>query len=374
MKIWIGRTESDLLTYPSSYFNNSITYYGSNKFPNFSYKTSYRTCANYDSEFLKFVLATLKKLSPNADYTLYFYSNSTADKLLSIAPELKKHIAAYNPRELTYWYNNKFYTRFWLSNTVNVPAFTLLSKAECSYQLLRKRFPNSDDFVIQKAHSAGGSGTYKLTAENECRVLGKLSLYEPYLVSPFYQNSISACCHTIIGQHTSLVFPVGRQRISATTDNLSYLGTYFQSETALNSNTPQLRAFIQAITSHLSKTGYRGICGFDFLIYNEIPYLVEINPRYMGSSFIINKALSDEGLPSLFELNEYAFRDDRALETYERSIGRLKIPYECINITYSKYREIPVVPKNATVFWDGWDSKMKAEEGAYLFRFMLKKE
>ena len=37
IKIWIGRRETDLLTYPSEYFDFSITYYGSNKNNNYSY-------------------------------------------------------------------------------------------------------------------------------------------------------------------------------------------------------------------------------------------------------------------------------------------------------------------------------------------------
>lgn len=372
MKIWIGRTESDLLTYPSKHFDYSITYYGSNSFPNFSYCSSYRSNANYNLDYSKFVLSVLAKLSPSKDFLLFFYSNSTADKLLSVAPDLKQHIAAYNPQHLTQWCNNKFYTRFWLSNVVNVPAFALLSKAECSYQLLQKRFPGHYDFVIQKAHSAGGSGTYKMTHANSQRILARLSQYEPYLVSPYYHDSISACCHIIIGKGSSLFFPIGLQRISTESDNLSYLGTIFGQEVpTCIANNSVVKEFIHTIAFCLAQNGYRGICGFDFLFADGMPYLVEINPRYMGSSFMVNKALYDSELPSLFELNELAFSTDGQLERWAKDIEALNVPYQGTSVTFSKLRMIPTIPKDAVAFLDGWCGQA-AEEGAYLFRFMQK--
>lgn len=45
--------------------------------------------------------------------------------------------------------------------------------------------------------------------------------------------------------------------------------------------------------------GYRGVCGIDFVIDDSNVSILEVNPRFLGSSFIINTTLADENLPSL---------------------------------------------------------------------------
>ena len=53
IKIWVGKRESDILTY--QYFDVSITFWGSNTNNNHSFCSSNRVKANYNKKFSVFV-------------------------------------------------------------------------------------------------------------------------------------------------------------------------------------------------------------------------------------------------------------------------------------------------------------------------------
>lgn len=371
MKIWIGRRESDILTYPSDYFDGSITFYGSNKWPNISYCTTTRVMADYDLTFMNFLVQQLARFAPPRDLELYFYSNTLADKLASYDSTFKNCLKAHNKVSLTNWCNNKLYTRFWLSNSVKVPAYAVFSKPECTYNTLHSYFPGYESFVIQNAYSAGGTGTFKLTPKNEGEIRRNLSDTQPYLVSPYYTNTVSACCHTIISEPYSLIFPTGIQKIQSKMNNLSYIGTYYPKY--LYKKNSEIEKFLQVIINRLLQVGYRGICGFDYLLGEDGPSLIEINPRFMGSSFIVNKALYDAGLPSLFTLNEMAFNNDIALSSFVQKTSTLYIPYECTSVNFNKHTHPSTVPQDAIMFYDGWNENVKTEDDAYMYRYISKR-
>ena len=63
IKIWIGRRESDILTYIPNKFNYSITYYGSNnQVSNFAFNNKKRAQAKYSTQFYTFIICCIKKL------------------------------------------------------------------------------------------------------------------------------------------------------------------------------------------------------------------------------------------------------------------------------------------------------------------------
>lgn len=55
--------------------------------------------------------------------------------------------------------------------------------------------------------------------------------------------------------------------------------------------------------------GYRGVCGIDFVIDDSNVSILEVNPRFLDSSFIINTTLADENLPSLAFFHLAAFQN-----------------------------------------------------------------
>ena len=174
IKIWIGRRETDLLTYPSEYFDFSITYYGSNKNNNYSYDVNKRTCLKYDINFFMFVIQKITEITNGYNYSLFFYNARLAQKLIKYDNKILGHIKYCNSFELLRWFNNKSYTRMWLSNYVSVPPFLLLSKHDCTIEFLSKSFPTIDKFALQLNYSSGGTGTYILEKETASKTYNLL--------------------------------------------------------------------------------------------------------------------------------------------------------------------------------------------------------
>lgn len=169
LKIWVGKRESDILTY--KYFNVSITFWGSNTDNNHSFCTTERLLDNYDNDFAQYVLKLLVDYisqDKNKDIQIHFYNNSFAYKLINLEPFLKKYIVNRNSQRLFDIIRHKTLSRVWLQNTIEVPPFTYLSRSECDYDKLAKKFPHHNKFILQKSISGGGNGTF-LMCENNWR-------------------------------------------------------------------------------------------------------------------------------------------------------------------------------------------------------------
>lgn len=159
IKIWVGKRESDILTY--QYFDVSITFWGSNTNNNHSFCSSNRVKANYNKKFTEFVKDLLiKYISLDKNTEIHFYNNEFAYKLMNLEPLLEKYIVNINSKRILDITHHKTLSRVWLQNTIDVPDFACLSKSECHYQQLIRKYPSYDKFIIQKNMSGGGEGTY----------------------------------------------------------------------------------------------------------------------------------------------------------------------------------------------------------------------
>lgn len=380
IKVWIGRYESDVLTYKDNFFDFSVTYYGTNKNNNFAFSNTVRNQAVYNDIFVEFVNESLNEIKNkiiHKDYNLelYFYSNGIKRKLLEKYPEYEIVCKNCNNNKIIDWLNNKTYTRLWLDNTVNVPKYALCSKSECNYQKLHSLFPEYDEFIIQKNYSAGGHGTFKLNKNNEKTIKDKISFYEPYLVSPFLKNTISMCCHVIISEEDTLIFPLALQQLSEANNRISYEGTDYSFSKDLNKEIKDnCIEFINKISKLLSKNGYRGICGYDFLLIDKTPYFIEINPRFMGSSYLINYALSESNLPSLFELNTMAFENSKKLVKYKKVVSEMSINYITRTISNFSGVESIKLPNQIHMFLDGLSEDTILTQDVYLYRYFERKQ
>ena len=366
IKIWIGRRETDLLTYPSEYFDFSITYYGSNKNNNYSYDVNKRTCLKYDINFFMFVIQKITEITNGYNYSLFFYNARLAQKLIKYDNKILGHIKYCNSFELLRWFNNKSYTRMWLSNYVSVPPFLLLSKHDCTIEFLSKSFPTIDKFALQLNYSSGGTGTYILEKETASKTYNLLSDTIPYLVSPYIERSFSACCHLLITENNYVLFPIGMQYLK---EAVLYRGTTYILPDDLRKEMPHIIDFIDKIAILLSRCGYRGICGFDFLVTNKDIYMLEINPRYMGSTFVINYALNKNGFPTIFELNQMAFENNKKLIQLKKDLFDLRMPYRCNNVYEGEVFD--AIPSDKYLIYnDGYSKSIPCEKNAYLYAYI----
>lgn len=211
MKIWVGKRESDIQTY--DYFDYSITFWGSNENGNYAFCSKKRIHSSYSNEFTSFTIIKLKELikTTSEECFIYFYNNSFAYKILNIESSFSKNIKNINKSYVHNLLRHKTLSRIWLSNIVNVPPITLISKYECNIQNLKKFFKSFDAFVLQENYSSGGDGTYYVDENNINTVMSILSDSKLYLVSPYYDNNVSVSCTLLIDNNTCCILPVSKQ-------------------------------------------------------------------------------------------------------------------------------------------------------------------
>ncbi len=371
-KIWVGKRESDILTYNE--FDCSITFYGTNQKNNYAFCNWNRVLTSYNNQFEDFVIEHLqKKISEKHEVKIHFYNSTFAYRIISRQPDLANYIVNLNPLAILNLLNHKTISRLWLSNTVNVPAFSLLSKPECTISNLRKKFIGYSSFVIQKNISGGGTGTYIINQNNEETIMRALTEDELYLISPYYYPTKSLSCHAMIGNDKIAVFPVSIQLINTKNNHIQYVGNKYKS---IDSSTIEKTKYIaEKVCKRIQAIGYRGICGFDFIHCNNQIMLVEINPRYQGSSYVINLALKEHNAPSLFEINTICFEkklpDDLVLIMNELNIG-----YDNKYVFFNDRKDLELAVslrknKNIIIFSDGYNNCSSFVQGSYLFRYLI---
>ena len=132
------------------------------------------------------------------------------------------------------------------------------------------------------------------------------------------------------------------------------------------------------IGNKLGKMNYRGICGLDFIVQNNKLYFIEINPRFQGSSFLINRTLFENNLPSLYELNEMAFSNE-PIKIEKKKLENLNINYSYYKIKYSKNIAVEYFNKLCNCkdidkyFMDGLNIQNNIQLRGYMFRFISKR-
>lgn len=327
--IWVGHREGEIFK-TNNFFERSITSWGSGKNDNISYSAVYGT-RNIDNKLRnEFIAAKLKELLLDKDYKVMFYASTLAYSLLKKYPEFKELFVCLNSKNVLELLNNKITTRLWMSNHLPVLKFILCSGADCQFKKLKSFFPGHTSFVIQEANSSGGLGTFLVTYENHEDVLQKLNKDVFYLISYFAAPSFSINDHILITGNNIVIFPPSLQIIENCQSHLIYSGADYISYRYIKENHKEkVYHFSKKIGHLLQKIGYRGICGIDYLVYNDEVYFVEINPRFQASTLLLNIALDEAGLPCMQELQLDAFS------------GRKPVPLkriEQLRVNYSLYR------------------------------------
>lgn len=100
--------------------------------------------------------------------------------------------------------------------------------------------------------------------------------------------------------------------------------------------------------------------------------LIEINPRYQGSSYLLNAVLNVYNLPSLFELNSICFSANYINNDITSQIDKMSVSFESYTSIYKLggCNDIKNLPKNVLLFLDGLSNANKFEDGVYLYRYL----
>lgn len=305
MLYWVGKRSSDVL-YASGWFEKTFVGFGE---PNatcavLSTPDAHRGSTAY-RDVLARTLSDVCRRDPEAEFV--FYSSVEAHRLLEVIPELRPHIPYINNRTLLRWVNNKSLARLWASNYCQTPPSTLLTGSECSLSMLRERFPGHMQFVIQANVSSGGNGTYLLDEESESDVLKRLGASQIYLASPRIGSQGSVNSHLLIDDQQVTVLQPSRQTIRPIDNQLRFCGSEFNSDidTSIVSGVERSAS---GIGRALQLSGYRGVVGIDFVERDDDYLFLEINPRFQGSSFLLDYGLARNALPPLCALHMLCYK------------------------------------------------------------------
>ncbi len=376
--IWVGLRESELYNI-NNFFSKSITLYGRNNEKNTSYCENYsqRKCFESDPERKGYYIEQMLQLTQHDKVQFMFYNGKTAYALINICADIQPFCSCLNSLYVLNMLDDKIYTRAWMSNYIPSLPSTILSGAECFYRELVKRFYNISQFVIQKNNSAGGKGTFLLTANSANQVENQVKFEQLYMVSAYFKNSASVNLHLIISDDRVLVFPGSLQVIETVDNRLLYCGADFLTYgKKLNAKQKEIiHQYGAIIGGELQGIGYRGVCGVDFLVTENEIYFIEINARFQASTILINAALAENGLPSMQELNWMAFHQ-------QLNISQAEIDTIIVKQNLYKFSQRSVSPRDmypqkyklfkenscgVQILEDGYTDTKMAEDDAYLF-------
>lgn len=369
--VWIGPRESDTF-YSGLNFFKVITYNGSNVGNNVSFtsetgvRIDHNHSKNWDlKSFLSANLQTL--LKEDADARFLFYNPLQA---FSLGEEVAARTLCANPPELLRYMRSKTNMRAFARKYVPIIPFVEFFGShlpEAAFEVGEK-----DSFVLQEVISSAGYGTLQLTREQCADYIFARSPEVAYLLSPYLKYAAPINVHVVIFEDRCIVFPPSFQLMQRNGPRFSYIGGDFHTNLPEKTYDLILRRS-NSLAEGLRAIGYRGICGFDYMLSQDELYFIELNPRFQASSFLLNKLLLQSGYPTLHQLNLSAYSDRApALNSFSRfqkaeSFFTVSGNNEPSWLSLSD-EKLP--PAASELILDGYSSEMKREEGAYLCRIL----
>ncbi len=373
--IWTGPRESDISGL-DNVFCTSTTIFGSNKKNNHSYSKSRHKRVNHNDpncipdDFITANIVESIKQNPNLKIMYY---NPIFSKFLP--KEYRERVVGCNDLSILEFLDSKCDVRQMASRIVPVVPFQTINNVN----ELKKAMPNLQEgfeYILQENHSSGGYGTHIVNKDNIKRIISSFDPTKRAFVSPYFKKSYSVNTHCILFKDYTVVLPGSIQIVGNINNKINYIGSDFAAYELLPQETRSLiKQYSKQIGNYLRKIGYKGVLGIDFLIIKGKPHLLEINGRFQASTPVINKALIDNNLPSVQELNILSFKNESYLQ-YNK-IESLNVPYSmAVYNTETWKKDIEVLQKLKvneiqSIEFNGYDVNEDIDNGAYLFHIIF---
>ena len=294
--------------------------------------------------------------------------------------EVVKHTICLNDEKIMRFLDSKISFRQFSEKFVPTLHSEKIFGKYCDVKSLKKIFPGYEKWIIQSDIASGGYKTFILEQKNEEEVLGIIRCDEEYLVSPYYEKNIPINIHAIIYEKDILITPASIQIMAMDKNRMLYRGAdYIAYKDIASEIDKKFKSDILVLCKEIQKLGYRGIIGIDAIVVDDIAWILEVNNRFQASTILINKALEDEGMPSLHELNYEAFNKKKTELVNSEKLEKLSVPYSVyafiengqryhIENIWNTYKN----EKNVEdIIDDGYISWQEAEDESYLFRIIF---
>lgn len=309
-RYYIGIRSSDCM-YGGDYFQADISIFSGETGPKI-----YPTRPNQNKTNKKILPYITNKIDQTIkqypECQFVFYNGAMAYNLPS---NLHQYFICLNSRELLQWLNNKSSMKQWLSNGgIPVLPYETFLGQEITLNMLKQRFPRTEQYVIQCNNGGGGIGTFLVSCDCFDKVQPLLQPLRQYLVSAYVKYGVSVNTHIFIADKQTVLSPGSVQIIEQEQGQLCYRGADFIAFRTLPSTCrSQVRDLSLKIANRLREVGYRGVAGLDFFVTRDGEiYCMEINPRFQASSVLLDMYLQQNKIGnntpnSIFALNEQAF-------------------------------------------------------------------
>lgn len=388
---WTGARHSDI-RYTNNLFKGSITTYGNNKNGNVSFckYINHRINHNVFSETAdKFIIDEQSKILQNDNDAFFLPYNPNFS--YNASKKIIEHTLCLNDETIMKNFDDKIKFHNFISDVIPTMNKIVMFGKEIKKQKFINEHIQNNSLVVQKPISSGGEGSYLITSHNCDEVLCKINDNEKYIVSEYIEENIPVNIHCIIFENDYLILPPSIQIIQQSNNTLQYRGADFISyknifcdENNNNIYNFKHKEFINCIeeicNKILSSKGkhYLGIIGFDAIITKNSVYVVEANNRFQASSVPLNRALIENHLPSLQELNLQAF-GYIPRTVYQNDLENILVPYSYyIYVNENERVHANHIFKNCyndfrtvDVSNDDYNISQKCEENAYLFNVIF---
>lgn len=378
---WIGIRSSELHD-AKGFFAGAVTMFGLGQDGNWSFERQRQMRHDYNQdsdEWVDFVARSAEAIlqrEPDSRFMLY-----APEEALCYGQAVSQRAVCQNPQPLLDLLEDKIQTRQWLSDHVPILPYRIQRGGTLSYASMLYYFPGFKRFVVQASFSCGGSGTWLVTEKNHTQVLRQLDPEAPYAVSAYQENSVSPNIHLIIYEQEILLLPPSIQLVETGADGFSYRGADFPLYRSLPGQLDIcLKRYAQKVGNVLRRAGYRGVCGIDFLITDDTIYLMEVNPRFQSSTFLLNRAIWEAGYAcSLQSLQLDSFESPRPAARL-KDLSSLEVPYSCYHYEYQPGRKADLhyvwnllnhMP-DVDCIDDGLDWTIRLEPHTYLYKGLFR--
>lgn len=366
---WVGPRQSDINN-AGIKFAGSITIYGDNTNGNVAYCQNSNIRINHNiinSDLVHFIATNVKEICNKYPHSQFLFYNPIS--AYQYDDTVLKHVIGLNSYELLDMLSDKIRCKMNLAGIVETTPYITLNGSKCSFSTIRKYFPDSKEYVLQKKYSSGGEGTFLIRGDND--ISASINNNDEYLISPYYRESIPINIHIAILGNQIVTFPPSIQIITNRQNHILYQGADFICYDLLSHELKtKVRNISLKIGNYCKQQGFKGILGIDYLYHDKQLYFMEINPRFQASSHLLNKGLQESNQNSLFSIQLQAFGLMPLCK-----IKSFKVPYSnytftSSNISTIRLQKVLKSVKSENIQMDGYSFQKNVtyEENAYLCR------